>query len=152
VGENTRPTALPWDRIQPTRFRAGRSLDDEVLVLQDHQARYAADDPDYEYLLKEFAVVEREREIVSVSLNRTTREAEAEALSQARLEHENARRAALGLETIASIEELETAPTTDAILLVQATRMVAEMASLGSAPQRELLSTGQSGSTATPPL
>jgi carboxyl-terminal processing protease len=152
VGENTRPTALPWDRIQATRFRAGRPLDEEVLVLQNHQARYAADDPDYEYLLKEFAVAERERDVVSVSLNRTKRETEAEALSASRLEHENTRRAALGLEPLATIEELETAPTTDSILLVQATRMVAEMASLQGAPPRELLSTGQGGSTATPPL
>jgi carboxyl-terminal processing protease len=153
VGENTRPTALPWDRIQPTRFRAGRSLDEEVLTLQNHQARYAANDPDYEYLLKEFAVAEQERDIVSVSLNRATREAEAKALSESRLEHENARRAALGLEPLASVEELESAPTTDAILLVQATRMVAEMASLKSGPQRQLLSTGQSGSAgATPRL
>jgi len=151
VGENTRPTALPWDRIQPARFRAGRSLDEEVSVLQNHQARYAADDPDYEYLLKEFAVAEHERDIVSVSLNRATREAEAKAFSEARLEHENTRRAALGLEPLGSVEELESAPTTDSILLVQATRMVAEMASL-NAPQRELLSTGQSSSTATPPL
>jgi carboxyl-terminal processing protease len=152
VGENTRPTALPWDRIQPTRFHAGRSLDDEVLVLQSHQARYAADDPDYEYLLEEFAVAERERGIVSVSLNRAEREAEAAALSEARLEHENTRRAALGLDPLANADELESAPTTDSILLVQATRMVAEMASLESGPQRELLSTGQTSSTATPPL
>ncbi|HEY7673082.1 MAG TPA: carboxy terminal-processing peptidase [Gammaproteobacteria bacterium] len=152
VGENTRPTALPWDRIQPTRFHAGRSLDDEVLVLQSHQARYAADDPDYEYLLEEFAVAERERGIVSVSLNRAEREAEAAALSEARLEHENTRRAALGLDPLANADELESAPTTDSILLVQATRMVAEMASLESRPQRELLSTGQTSSTATPPL
>jgi carboxyl-terminal processing protease len=152
VGENTRPTALPWDRIQPTRFRAGRSLDEEVMVLQNHQARYAANDPDYEYLLKEFAVAEQERDIVSVSLNRAKRESEAKTLSEGRLEHENARRAALGLEPLLSVEELESAPTPDSILLVQATRMVAEMASLKAAPQRELLSTGQSGSAATPRL
>jgi hypothetical protein len=85
-------------------------------------------------------------------LNRTKREAEADALSASRLDHENARRAALGLAPLASIDELETAPTTDSILLVQATRMVAEMASLQAAPQRELLSTGDGGSTATPPL
>jgi carboxyl-terminal processing protease len=129
VGENTRPTALPWDRIQPTRFRAGKPLDPEITVLQDHQARYAANDPDYEYLLKEFAFAERDRGVVSVSLNLAEREREALELEQAQLAHENERRAALGLEPLASVEELESAPTTDAILLVQATRMVAEMAS-----------------------
>jgi carboxyl-terminal processing protease len=152
VGESTRETALPWDRIQPTRFRAQNTLVNEIAVLQDHQARHAANDPDFDYLLKSLAAAEQDRARVSVSLNLGAREREREDLERGRLERENNRRAALGLEPLANIEELETALAPEEILLEQATRMVAEMASLKGGPQRELLSTGARTNAAAPAL
>ena len=152
IGENTRETALPWDRIQPTRFNAESSLDEAIAVLQDHQARYAADDPDFEFLLKEFAALERDRGRVSVSLNLAAREREQDEYQQARLARENERRAALGLEALATVDELESAMTPEEILLEQAARMVAEMASLEGGPQRQLLSTGSATGESAPRL
>jgi carboxyl-terminal processing protease len=152
IGENTRETALPWDRIQPTRFNAESSLDGAIAVLQDHQARYAANDPDFEFLLKEFAALEQDRDRVSVSLNLAAREQERDEFDQARLTRENERRAALGLETLATVEELESALTPEAILLEQAARMVAEMASLEGGPQRQLFSTGSATGDPAPRL
>ena len=152
VGENTRETALPWDRIQPTRFRAARSIENAITVLQEHQTRHAAGDPDFEYLLKELEAAEVDRNRVSVSLNLAMREQEREEFEQARLARENERRAALGLAPLASVEELESALSADEILLEQATRMLAEMASLEGVPRRELLSTGASAGAARPAL
>jgi carboxyl-terminal processing protease len=151
VGESTRDTALPWDRIQATRFRTRGTLDNEIAVLQDHQARHAADDPDFNYLLKSLAAAEQDRTRVAVSLNLADREREAENLDRDRLERENARRAALGIEPLTSIANLESALTPEEILLEQATRMVAEMASLKGGPKREFVSTGAGDVSATAP-
>src|SRR6185436_19473249 len=38
VGESTRDTALPWDRIQPTRFKPDPKLATEIPDLRTHQA------------------------------------------------------------------------------------------------------------------
>jgi carboxyl-terminal processing protease len=151
VGESTRETALPWDRIQPTRYRAQNSLDSEIAVLQSHQARHAADDPDFDYLLKEFAAAEQDRDRVSVSLNLAARQKEREDFDRGRLERENKRRAALQLEPLASVEDLESAMSPEEILLEQATRMVAEMASLGGGPPRQLSSTSVDSAAAGAP-
>ena len=58
VGESTRDTALPWDRIQPTRFRArhGRSTRSSD-TLRTHQAARATEDPDFRYLLSDIAAI-----------------------------------------------------------------------------------------------
>ncbi len=70
----------------------------------------------------------------SVSLNLEGRVAENKKLEEGRLARENARRTALGLEPLAGIEQLDQAEPSDAILLRQAARIVAEIAEQESAP------------------
>ena len=70
----------------------------------------------------------------SVSLNLAGRIAENKRIEEGRLTRENARRAALGLAPLASIEELDDAAASDAILLRQAARIVAEIAERKPAP------------------
>jgi carboxyl-terminal processing protease len=128
VGESTRDTALPWDRIQPTRFRADPTLDAQIGDLRAHQQARAASDPEWSYLLSDIAAIKEIAAQKSVSLNLEGRIAENKRLEEGRLARENARRAALGLEPLATIEELEEAETSDTILLRQAARIVAEVA------------------------
>ncbi len=130
VGESTRDTALPWDRIRATRFAAHPNLDTQIAALQDYQTSFSAQDPDYVYLVNDIADVTENRDRDSVSLNLETRRQELEAAEQARLDRENTRRIAQGLEPLASIEDMESAAATaESILLDQATRIVAELAS-----------------------
>jgi carboxyl-terminal processing protease len=148
VGESTRETALPWDRIQPTRFRADGDLDGDVSLLRTHQSTRSSADPDFRYLLSDIAAFEEVSSQKSVSLNLQARIAEREALEKGRLERENARRAALGLPPLTTVEELDTAELPATILLQQAARIVAEMVSLGDGPAarptRELFSGAES--------
>lgn len=144
VGESTRDTALPWDRIQPTRFQAARSLADSIAVLQSKQSLHSTDDPNFNYLLNGIRAFEEIRKQNTVSLNLAQRQAELDRQEQNRLERENARRAALGLEPFASLEELEEAEP-EVILLDQATRLVAEMASIdGNGARRQLITGSES--------
>jgi carboxyl-terminal processing protease len=134
VGESSRDTALPWDRIQPTRFRADTTLAAELDELRAHQQARAANDPEFSYLLSDIAAVKEIAAQKSVSLNRDSRVAENKRLEEGRLARENARRTALGLEPVASIDELDEAQASDAILLRQTARIVAEIAEERSAP------------------
>jgi carboxyl-terminal processing protease len=143
VGESTRDTALPWDRIDSTRFRARAPLDTAIDALASQHRIRTASDPDFQYLLRNVEATEALRNQTTISLNLEERRAELDREEQRRLERENDRRLALGLEALASLEDLEQEPgTVEAILLNQAMRLVAEMASLErlSPVQRRLLS------------
>jgi len=132
VGESTRETALPWDRIQPTRFRPASTLTAAIDDLRAHQVARATNDPDFGYLLSDVAAVRELNAQTSVSLNRDERVAENERMDRERLARENSRRTALGLEVLTSIEQLDDeqlddVETSDEILLHQAARVVAEL-------------------------
>jgi carboxyl-terminal processing protease len=128
VGESTRDTALPWDRIQPTRFRADTALAAEIDELRAHQQARASSDPEFSFLLSDIAAVKEIAAQKTMSLNLETRVAENKRLEEGRLTRENARRAAVGLEPLTSIEQLDEAAASDAIVLRQAARIVAEIA------------------------
>ena len=137
VGESTRDTALPWDQIDPTRFRAETSLDPAIQLLTERHTARAANDPDYNYLLADVAAFGELRDRETVSLNLVERQAERDLLQEQQLTRENERRAALELEPLASIDDFEAVESSD-VQLDQAARVVADMAALDaglSAPE-----------------
>jgi carboxyl-terminal processing protease len=134
VGESSRDTALPWDRIQPTRFRADPALAQELAELRTHQQARAANDPEFSYLLSDIAAVKEVAAQKSISLNLATRVAENKRLEEGRLARENVRRAALNLPPLATIDELDEAEASGEILLRQAARIVADIAEQKPAP------------------
>jgi carboxyl-terminal processing protease len=160
VGESTRPTALPFDRIGPTDFRSRSSLDSEIDLLSIHHVERASADPDFRFLLNNIAAAEELDAQKTVSLNYAARVAERERLEKATLDRENARRSALGLQALATVAELTSEEVDDvadpaAIVLRQAARVVGEMIALdGTTPPRTrdlLLSGGATSPAAAAP-
>lgn len=129
VGESTRDTALPWDQIQPTGYNAEASLDAAIAALNSDNTSWAADNPDYSYLVENIENMKEQRARDSVSLNAAEREAKREREDAEQLELENERRRALGLEPFSSLEELESADghSPERIQLELATRVVADL-------------------------
>jgi carboxyl-terminal processing protease len=128
VGESTRDTALPWDRIQPTRFRPDPALSTEIDNLRAHQQTRASSDPEWSFLLSDIAAAKEINAQKTISLNLNARVEENKRIEEGRLSRENARRAALGLEPLTSIDQLQDSSTSGAILLRQAAGIVAEIA------------------------
>jgi carboxyl-terminal processing protease len=126
IGESSRDTALPWDQIKATEFSADSSLDAAMSVLSMSHEHRAEMDPDFSYLQADIAATTAERAHDSVSLSLAQREQEREASRQRELALRNDRRAALGLEPIASLEELDSDEVPD-ILLDEAAAIVADM-------------------------
>ncbi len=149
VGESARDTALPWDRIDSTRFRASDPLDTAIEALTVQHGLRTADDPEFQYLLRNVEAIEAQRNRTTISLNIEDRRAELEREEQMQLQRENDRRVALGLEAAETLEELEMdASTIERILLDQATRLVAEMAVLEQlTPVQHRLFSGTAGAT-----
>ena len=129
IGESVRDSALPWDTIQTTRFRAGEPLDDTIQSLSvSHNARSELD-PNYQWLVGGIQDYEEARSRDSVSLNIETRKTERENELLRRLERENERRKSLNLEPVASLEDIDEDDLPD-VLLDQAAGIVRDMAEL----------------------
>jgi carboxyl-terminal processing protease len=139
VGESTRDTALPWDRIESARFNPRAPLTDVITLLNSSQRMHAANDPNFNYVVEDFSARLDGWNENTVSLNMAKRKAEQESENTARLDRENARRAALGETPVISIEEMaerDDIVSAPEILLEEATRTVAEMAAdLNGQPQ-----------------
>ena len=127
VGESVRDSALPWDTIRTTEFRAGDPLDHTITSLTANHVTRSQEDPDFQYLLAGIRDVEEARARKTMTLNIESRRAEREMSLQKRLERENVRRAALQLEPLESIEALEEMEAPD-IHLDQAASIITDLA------------------------
>ncbi|MEM8817644.1 MAG: carboxy terminal-processing peptidase [Pseudomonadota bacterium] len=128
-GESVRDSALPWDTVDTTRFRRGAPLAETISSLTVNHVERAKDDPDYQYLLDGIREIEEARSRVTVSLNIDARKTEREEERERALERENERRAARGLEPLASLEDLDEEERPD-ILLNQAAEIASDLAKL----------------------
>jgi carboxyl-terminal processing protease len=126
IGESTRDSALPWDRIRPADFERHPGVERELPVIgQAHDQRVLAD-IDFLTLQGNLSSLQRLRAQKSVSLNLEERRHEREALEHERLERENARRKTLGLDPVKSLEELDDEDRPDAVL-VEAAEIAADV-------------------------
>ncbi|MEJ2603728.1 MAG: carboxy terminal-processing peptidase [Gammaproteobacteria bacterium] len=89
VGESTRETALPWDRIRATRYSAREPLDPTIDLLSSNFEKRLESDPDYDYLLKDIEAAQSMRSRTTVSLRLEERKKERERLQAERLAREN---------------------------------------------------------------
>ena len=129
IGESVRETALPWDTIQTTRFRAGEPLDRTIESLTVNHSERTKDDPNHQYLMQYIEKDRESRARTAVSLNLQARRDEREENMVRALELENERRAALQLPAIESLEDLEEDDRPD-IQLDQAAAIVTDLAVL----------------------
>jgi carboxyl-terminal processing protease len=126
MGESTRDSALPWDRIRAVDFAASHALDKFLpMLLQRHAARMTSD-PDLKELIAEAASVEELRKEKSISLSLAKRRVERDRLESERLARLNVRRAAHGEEPVKSLEDLKPDEQPDANL-AEASRIVVEL-------------------------
>ena len=128
-GESVRDSALPWDTIQTTRFRAGEPLDSTIESLSASQLERSKSDPNFLYLIERSREAEEARARKTVSLNYEARLAERENEIARELKRENERRSALSLEPLESLEDLDEDDLPD-VLLDQAAGIVTDLAEL----------------------
>jgi len=138
VGESVRDSALPWDTIATTRFRAGQPLENTIQSLTANHSERAKEDPNFHYLTQFIEDSRETRSRKSVSLNIDSRRADRETQMARGLELENERRAALLMEPLESLEDLEDDDRPD-IQLDQAAGIVTDLAVLreiGTVPEQ----------------
>ncbi len=116
VGESTRDSALPWDRINAAKFTPEQTALPVLPLLSRVHEERVAHNPDFVALQGDVEALERLRVQRDVSLNLDKRRAERDAFNAERLARENARRVARGLPRLPSIEALDEAEAPDTVL------------------------------------
>lgn len=127
-GESERPSAMPWDEINPTRYASRGFIANLVDALADQHHARVEGDVAFALLQEEFAAVSSARERTTVSLHIDERRRENELLDNQRLARENTRRALRGDEPVASLSEVDAADERDDVLLNASTQIVADLA------------------------
>ncbi len=141
IGENTKPRALPWDQIKPTRFSPADDLQQQVSLLSRDQIQRSSSDPDFQFLVEDVELVKALRLKKAVSLNMTTRKTEQEERRELRLQRENDRRQAQGLESIEAMDSANEEDEMPDILLNQAAEILTDMATMTRTDQPTLSQT-----------
>jgi carboxyl-terminal processing protease len=113
LGESALPTALPWDTIEPNYYRPYMDLNAMLpALIQRHDTRLM-EDPDFVFIRAQIAKGLEQRDNNRITLNEEKLLAERNADDAWRLETENARRVAKGMEPLATIDELDEDPDAD---------------------------------------
>lgn len=112
-GESARPSALPWDQINPTDFQKFGDLTKIIpLLTQKHKER-ANNDIEYQFLLDEVNEFNENREKKTISLNEEVRKTERDLAEERKKKREEEKAKVLGI-TIEEKKEVN-APTSKAV-------------------------------------
>jgi len=133
VGESVRDSALPWDTVQTTRFRAGKPLDGTIQSLTVSHTERAKDDPNFQYQMEVIREAEKARSQKTISLNIDQRRTERKEDLERRLKRENDRRKALSLDPVENLDDIEADDLPD-VLLEQAAGIATDLATMREIP------------------
>lgn len=108
IGESALPTALPWDAIEPTNgYRPYSNLRPIIPTLVTRNDERLASDPDFIYIRAQIQKGVENREQNQITLNEAQLLSEREKDDAWRLQTENTRRLAKGLEPLTDADELD---------------------------------------------
>ena len=105
VGESAYDNALPWDQIHPVPHE--KYFDFSVVVqklVSNHKVR-SIKDPDFEYILDQIDILNKNKDRNTISINENQRLQEKQFLETAAMEIENKRLVAKGEKPFKSIED-----------------------------------------------
>lgn len=111
IGESALEEALPWDKIDASKYKPQHSLTNVIPQLEKAHAKRIKNNPDFNYLNEQVEFLKELRNDTSISLNIKTREKEREDMEARRLALENKRRKAKGLELLDHLEEESDEPS-----------------------------------------
>jgi carboxyl-terminal processing protease len=109
-GESSEPSALPWDRIQPTSYNIYTNLKQYIPELEKKHEKRMDSSAEFDNILEDIREYKEEKAEKYVSLNEDVRKKEKEKLENSRFERENERRKIKGLKLL---QKGEIAPNKD---------------------------------------
>ncbi len=106
TGESVEDNALPWDSIDPAKYKRQLNLKSLVSQLQvDHSSRIKQD-IEFNFIFQDIRKYQKEKDINAISLNEKTRIAEQNNLDSQRLERINLRQKQIKGQTFKSLDAI----------------------------------------------
>ena len=99
-GESSEPSALPWDKIAPTKYIPFTNLSEKIPELKKLSKSRTDTDPEFDYIREDIKEYREAKDKIYVSLNEEVRKAEKEKQEEKRFQRENERRKKKGLKLI----------------------------------------------------
>ena len=114
IGESALDEALAWDTIRPAGYKAKRDFQQWLPVLREsHQSRIESN-PDFIYLHNQKELMTELRQRTDITLNEKKRKQEREDNEKQRLDIENERRKAKGMELLTELKSDDDSATKEA--------------------------------------
>jgi hypothetical protein len=107
IGESTLDSPLPWDHIKPTSYRAKGAVNPLLADLQSMHDKRALLDPEFIYLRDALAYRQVRSNENTISLNEQARVRDKDNADTFWLTLENTKRLGLGLDPVASLDDLD---------------------------------------------
>tara|TARA_B100000809_G_C15136232_1_gene530726 strand:+ start:73 stop:2181 length:2109 start_codon:yes stop_codon:yes gene_type:complete len=107
VGESSYDTALPWDQIHAVPHSQYFDIGQWVPALQKQHNLRAPQDPDYTFLIDQWALIEQARKRTTISLNEKVRLEQQQDIELQQLSIENKRRKSKGLSVYKTFADID---------------------------------------------
>ena len=104
IGESALDEALAWDTIRPAGYKAKRDFQQWLPVLRENHQNRIETNPDFIYLHNQKDLMTKLRQRTDITLNEKLRKQEREDNEKQRLEIENKRRKAKGMELLTKLK------------------------------------------------
>jgi carboxyl-terminal processing protease len=104
IGESALDEALAWDTIRPAGYESKRDFQQWLPVLRENHQNRIEKNPDFIYLHNQKDLMTKLRQRTDITLNEKLRKQEREDNEQQRLEIENKRRKAKGMELLTELK------------------------------------------------
>ncbi len=107
IGESTLDSPLPWDHIKPTSYRIKGTVKPLLADLQSMHDKRASLDPEFIYLRDSLTYRQEKSYKKNITLNEQARLREKDNADAFWLTLENTKRLGLGLDPVASLDDLD---------------------------------------------
>ncbi|RPI71087.1 MAG: tail-specific protease, partial [Ignavibacteriales bacterium] len=129
-GESSQESALPWDEINPTDFKAAGNIKEFLSMLrQKHEERIEASS-EFDYLRDDLQDIKKQKENNLVSLNEEARRKEMEKEEEEKFRRENERRKVKGIKLLDKGEEIKDSSAPEDLYLDETARILADLVAM----------------------
>lgn len=129
-GESSQESALPWDEINPTKYKPAGNVNDFLELLRLKHEQRAADSNEFDYLLDDIREYKEKKDRNLISLKEDIRRNEMEKEEEEKFQRENERRKLKGIKLLDKGEEISKSSAPDDLYLEESARILADLIAL----------------------
>ena len=126
-GESSQESALPWDEINPTKYKIAGNVKEFLSMLKIKHEQRIQSSNEFDYLFEDIRDYKEEVNQNLISLNEDVRRREMEKEEEEKFERENERRKIKGIKLLDKGEEIDESSAPDDLYLEESAKILADL-------------------------